>query len=103
MSFSTYINDITNRTGGICRLYADDTFLGHYINVLLNVQFMAYSGLSNIKRCSEDWLITSNPNKMGIMLFDGRRQGNVGKQIYTPFTFINTRILCSVLPEKVVK
>lgn len=52
--FSTYINDMTNHTEDICRLYADDTFLRHYINVLQHLQQMAYSGFSNIKKWRED-------------------------------------------------
>ena len=38
---------------------------------------MVNSDLSNIKTWSEDWLITFNPDKTDIMLFDSRRQGNL--------------------------
>ena len=37
---------------------------------------MVNSDLSNINKWSEDWLITFNPDKTDIMLFDSRRQGN---------------------------
>ena len=37
---------------------------------------MVNSDLSNIKKWSEDWLITFNPEQTDIMLFDSRRQGN---------------------------
>ena len=38
---------------------------------------MINSDLSNIKKWSEDWLITFNLDKTDIMLFDSRRQGNL--------------------------
>jgi len=38
---------------------------------------MVNSDLLNIKKWSEDWLITFNPDKTDIMLFDSRRQGNL--------------------------
>jgi hypothetical protein len=38
---------------------------------------MINSDLSNIKKWSEDWLITFNPDKTDIMLFDSIRQGNL--------------------------
>ena len=55
------INDIADHTDGICRLFADDTSLGHSSNDLQNLQDMINSDLSNIKKWSEDWLITFNP------------------------------------------
>ena len=49
---------------------------------------MINSDLSNIKRWSEDWLITfNNPDKTDIMLFESRRQGNLN------FKFGQTDIL----------
>ena len=48
---------------------------------------MVNSDLSNIKKWSEDWLITLNPDKTDIMLFDSRRQGNLN------FKFGQTDIL----------
>jgi hypothetical protein len=48
---------------------------------------MINSDLSNIKKWSEDWLITFNPDKTDIMLFDSRRQGNL------TFKFGQTNIL----------
>jgi hypothetical protein len=85
--FLIYINDITDHTDGICRIFADDTSLGHTSNDLQNLQDMINSGLSNIKKWSEDWLITFNPDKTDIMLFDSRRQGNLN------FKFGQTDIL----------
>jgi hypothetical protein len=86
--FLIYINDISDHTDGICRLFADDTSLGHTSNDLQNLQDMVNSDLSNIKKWSEDWLITFNPDKTDIMLFDSRRQGNLN------FKFGQTDILC---------
>ena len=68
---------VADHTDGICRLFAEDTFLGHTSNDLQNLQDIVNSDLSNIKMCSEDWLITFNPDKTDIMLFDSRRQGNL--------------------------
>jgi hypothetical protein len=48
---------------------------------------MVNSDLSNIKKWSEDWLITFIPDKTDIMLFDSRRQGNLN------FKFGQTDIL----------
>jgi phage-related protein len=49
---------------------------------------MINSDLSNIKKWSEDWLITfNNPDKTDIMLFESRRQGNLN------FKFGQTDIL----------
>ena len=67
------ISDIADHTDGICRLFADDASLGHTSNDLQNLQDMVNSDLSNIKKWSEDWLITLNPDKTDIMLFDNRR------------------------------
>ena len=57
--------------------------------------------LSNTKKWSEDWLITFNPDKTDIMLFDSRRQGNLnfkfGQPTYYLLTSINTWVLFSVL------
>jgi hypothetical protein len=39
-------------------------------NDLQNLQDMVNSDLSNIKKWSEDWLITFNPDKTDIMLFN---------------------------------
>ena len=72
--FLIYINDIADHTGDICRNFADDTSLGHTSNDLPNLQDMVNSDTSNIKKWSEDWLITFNPDKTDIMLFDNRRQ-----------------------------
>jgi sarcosine oxidase/L-pipecolate oxidase len=72
--FLIYINDIVDYTDGICRLFADDTSLGHSSNDLQNLQNMINSDLSNINKWSENWLITFNPDKTDIMLFDSRRQ-----------------------------
>jgi hypothetical protein len=47
--FLIYINDITNHTDGICRMFADDTSLGHSSNDLQNLQYMINADLSNIK------------------------------------------------------
>jgi hypothetical protein len=44
------INDIADHTDGICRLFADDTSLGHSSNDLQNLQDMINSDLSNIKK-----------------------------------------------------
>ena len=85
--FLIYINDIADHTDGICRLFADDTSLGHTSNDLQNLQDIVNSDLSNIKKWSEDWLITFNPDKTDIMLFDSRRQGNLN------FKFGQTDIL----------
>jgi hypothetical protein len=74
--FLIYINDIADHTDGICKLLADDTPLGHTSNDLQNLQDMVNYDLSNIKKWSEDWLITFNPDKTDIMLFDSRQQGN---------------------------
>jgi hypothetical protein len=87
MLFLIYINDIADHTDGICRLFADDTSLGHSNNDLQNFQDMINSDLSNIKKWSEDWLITFNPDTTDIMLFDSRRQGNLN------FKFGQTNIL----------
>ena len=84
--FLIYINDIADHTYGICRLFADDTSLGHTRNDLQNLQDMVNSDLY-IKKWSEDWLITFNPDKTDIMLFDNRRQGNLS------FKFGQTDIL----------
>ena len=75
--FPIYTNDIADHTDGICRLFADDTSLGHSSNDLQNLQDMANSDLSNIKKWSEDWLKTFNPDKTVILQFDSRRQGNL--------------------------
>ena len=48
---------------------------------------MVNSDLSNIEKWSEDWLITLNPDKIDIMLFESRRQGNL------TFKFGQTNIL----------
>ena len=56
--FPIYINDIVDYTDGICRLFADDTSLGHSSNDLQNLQNMINSDLSNINKWSENWLIT---------------------------------------------
>jgi hypothetical protein len=48
---------------------------------------MVNSDLSNIKKWSEDWLITFNPDETDIMLFYSRRQGNLN------FKFGQTDIL----------
>jgi len=81
------INDRADHTDGICRLFADNASLGHSSNDLQNLQDMTNSDLSNIKKWSEDWLITLNPNKTDIMLFESRRQGNL------TFKFGQTNIL----------
>jgi hypothetical protein len=85
--FLIYINDIADHTDGICRLFADDTSLEHSSNDLQNLQDMINSDLSNIKKWSENWLITFNPDKTDIMLFDSIRQGN------RTFKFGQTNIL----------
>ena len=87
IQFLIYINDISDHTDGGCRLLADDTSLGHTSNDLQNLQDIVNSDLSNIKTWSEDWLITFNPDKTDIMLFDSRRQGNLS------FKFGQTNIL----------
>jgi hypothetical protein len=87
IQFLIYINDISDHTDGGCRLFADDTSLGHTSNDLQNLQDIVNSDLSNIKTWSEDWLITFNPDKTDIMLFDSRRQG------YLNFKFEQTDIL----------
>ena len=56
-------------------------------NDLQNLHDMVNSDLSNIKKWSKDWLITFNPDKTDIMLFDNRRQGNLS------FKFGQTDIL----------
>jgi hypothetical protein len=61
----------------MCRLCADDTSIEHTSNVLQNLQDIVNSDLSNIKKWSEDWLLTFNPDKTDIILFDSRRQGNL--------------------------
>ena len=81
------INDIADHTYGICRLFADDTSLGHTSKYLLYFKGMVNSDLSNIKKWGEDFLITFNPGKTDIMLFDSRRQGNLN------FKFEQTDIL----------
>ena len=81
------INDRADHADGICRLFADNTSLGHSSNDLQNLQDIANSDLSNIKKWSEDWLITLNPDKTDIMLFESRRQGNL------TFKFGQTNIL----------
>ena len=87
IQFFIYINDISDHTDDSCRLFADDTSLGHTSNDLQNLQDIVNSDLSNIKTWSEDWLITFNPDKTDIMLFDSRRQGNLS------FKFGQTDIL----------
>ena len=62
--------NIADHTDGKCRLYASDTSPGHSSNDQQNLQDMVNSDLSNIKKWSEDWLITFNPDKPDIMLFD---------------------------------
>ena len=102
MQFLIYIKDISDHTYGSCRLFADDTSLGHISNDLSNLQDIVNSDLFNIKTWGEDWLITFNPDKTDIMLFDSRRQGNLNlvwtnRYTGTLLTFINTWILHSVL------
>ena len=67
------INDRADHTDRICRLFADNTSLRHSSNDLQNLQDMINSDLSDIKKWSEDGLITLNPDKTDIMLFDNRR------------------------------
>ena len=49
IQFLIYINDISDHTDGGCRLFADDTSLGHTSNDLQNLQDIVNSDLSNIK------------------------------------------------------
>ena len=84
----------THHTDGIWRLFADDASLGHTNNDLQNLHDMVNSDPSNIRKWSKDWLITFNPDKTDIRIFDNRRQGylsfNLDKPTYYPLTSINT-------------
>jgi hypothetical protein len=77
IKFLIYINNIADHTDGICRFFADETSLAHTSNDQQNLQDMVSSDFSNNKKWSEHWLITFNPDKTDIMLFDNRRQGNI--------------------------
>ena len=85
--FLIYINDIADHTDVFVDFFADDTSLGYTSNNQQNLQDIVNSDLSKIKKWSEDWLITFNPDKTDIMLFDSRRQGNLN------FKFGQTDIL----------
>ena len=102
--FPIYINDIADHTDGICRLFADDTSLGHSSNDQQNLQDMINTDLSNIKKWSEDWLITFN-NRIRLTLCYLRVDkeiltSSLGKPTYYLLTSINTWVLFSVLTVK---
>jgi hypothetical protein len=62
---------INNQLLVLCYSIQPSVFFPKY-----NFLVIINSDLSNIKKWSEDWLITFNPDKTDIMLFDSRRQGN---------------------------
>jgi hypothetical protein len=55
-----FINDIADGMTGICRLFADDTSIGHIANDKDSLQDMVNLDLAYLKDWSKRWLVKFN-------------------------------------------
>ena len=67
--FLVYVNDISDSMIGLCRLFADDTSIGHVANDEETLVNMTNMDLENISIWSSEWLVKLNPDKTDIMVF----------------------------------
>ena len=70
--FLVFINDIADGMTGICRLFADDTSIGHIANDKDSLQIMVNLDLACLNDWSNHWLVKFNQNKTEIMVFSTR-------------------------------
>ena len=70
--FLVFINDIADETIGLCRLFADDTFIGEKSYEMNSLCSMVNTDLKNISEWSKQWLVKLNPTKTDIDYFNTR-------------------------------
>ena len=70
--FLVFINDIADDMTGLCRLFADDTSIGHIANDKDSLQDMVNLNLAYLNDWSKRWLVKFNQNKTEIMVFSTR-------------------------------
>ena len=58
-----YVNDIADEVLGLCRLFADDTSIGHSAHDEHTLVNLTDIDLSNLSKWSEQWLVKLNPDK----------------------------------------
>ena len=72
--FLLYVNDIADEVLGLCRLFADDTSIGHSAHDEHTLVNLTDIDLSNLSKWSEQWLVKLNPDKTDIMVFSVRNR-----------------------------
>jgi sarcosine oxidase/L-pipecolate oxidase len=70
--FLVFINDIADGMTGLCRLFVDDTSIGHIANDKDSLQIMVNLDLVYLNDWSKYWLVKFNQNKTEIMVFSTR-------------------------------
>ena len=68
--FLIFINDIADDMLGLGRLFADDTSIGHTAHDETTLKNMINIDLKYIQEWSKRWLVTFNPSKTDIMVFE---------------------------------
>jgi hypothetical protein len=74
--FLLYINDITDNTQSLSRLFADDTSLLYSSNNVNEIEVIVNSDLSKIYNWSKEWLIDFNPKKTECIIFSTNQAAN---------------------------
>lgn len=72
--FLIYVNDLSDNMVGLCRLFADDTSIGHVAHDDATLMNMTNMDLENISKWSNDWLVKLNPDKTDIMVFSSNNR-----------------------------
>ena len=72
--FLVYDNDNADECLGLCRLFADDTSIGHSAHDEHTLVNLTDIDLSNLSKWSEQWLVKLNPDKTDIMVFSIRNR-----------------------------
>lgn len=67
--FLVFVNDIADNMLGHCRLFADDTSIGHIAHDERTLTDMTNIDLDNISRWANDWLVKFNPDKTDVIVF----------------------------------
>jgi hypothetical protein len=68
--FLVYINDIGDKLLSLSRLFADDTSLGYANQDEDQIKYVINHDLHELGDWSKRWLMSFNPNKTEIMLFE---------------------------------
>jgi hypothetical protein len=85
--FLVYVNDNADECLGLCRLFADDTSIGHSAHDEHTLVNLTDIDLSNLSKWSQQWLVKLNPDKTDIMVFSIRN-----RDFNSNFNFNNIQI-----------